>query len=644
MDDAFLTILVVDDNPVEQRLLAGLLRKLKRWRVEVTVAATGREAFQRLRERMPDVVLLDYRLEGEKGTELLISMTEAGCTGGFIMVTGMEGDEAVVAALRAGAHDYIHKSELNVDSLGRAVYHALEASRTSRELKEANRQLALARESLEQRVASRTHDLCKAREQMDFITGAANDAIVMLDPLGRVVFWNRAAERIFGIEEARILGRPVVDFLIPPSERDLFSAGFHAFASSGRGEVVGKVTEHLALHQEGQLVPVEVSVSAIEIDQGWHAVGIVRDVTERRRARRELERAKEEAENATRLKDRFVSLVAHDLKGPFTTITGFLELLERDEKHPLSRKQKGYLSWIGESSRRMVRMIDEILDISRLQTGKVVPRPRFVDARFLGEKALDGLRPLASKKKVVLENHLPEGFRLFADPELFGEVLQNLVGNAVKFCRPGDVITLFRSPRDRATVAVKDTGVGIGRKRLEKLFRLDEKNSTPGTDGEPGTGYGLPFSQEIMKAQGGSLTVKSREGKGSTFYATLPEVTPQVLLVDDDPDFRQFLARPLGRLGVEVIGIGSGEEALEQVEKGLPHLIICDIQMPGLDGFQFAAELKKNPSTREIPIILVTADDAIATRERAFLVGACDFVTKPIVATDFLPRVRRIVG
>ena len=251
---------------------------------------------------------------------------------------------------------------------------------------------------------------------------------------------------------------------------------------------------------------------------------------------------------------------------------------------------------------------------------------------------------MAEKKGISLENTVSESCRLYADPDLFGEVLRNLLANAVKFCRKGHQINLFCLEEQPTTLVVEDNGVGISKKNQAKIFRLDEKISTVGTAGEHGTGFGLPFSSELMQAHGGSLTVVSEEGKGSSFFARLPEVIPHVLVLDDDIVFRKVLFHQLKLEQVAISEAENGTDALRLVAKHLFHLIIADIQMPGMDGFEFLKELRSRPETRSIPTILVTGDDTIVTREKAFQLGADDFITKPFDYADFLPRVRRFLG
>ncbi len=642
--DPPLRIVIVDDNPVERALLAGLLKKVRHWDVSCVQCATGAEALASLCTAMPEIIFVDYRLDGEMGTEVIHRLRAAGCQAGFVLFTGTDGEEALIEALHAGADDYLHKTDINLATVSRALHHALEKRESSQALTHALHALQQAKDELDDRVKARTAQLQETQEQLNCITSSAHDPILLLDQNGQVIFWNPAATQTFGYSAEEMLGQEVF-ILLPPSDfKNKLIASFQSFRQTGQGRMVGQIYEFTACRKNGELFPVAASISPIRRPEGWHTVVIPRDITKRHEEEIALRRAKEEAEQATRMKDQFVSLVAHDLRGPFTSILGFLELLENDKKDPLSKRHKGFVRWMLESSQKMVEMIDEILNISRLKTGKIIPKAKFINAHFLGEVLIGQIRPMAEKKGIRLENNVAVHCRLYADPDLFGEVLRNLLSNAVKFCRPGGYINLYCLEESPTTLAVQDNGVGIAKKRLAKLFSLEEKNSTVGTAGEHGTGFGLPFSMDLMKAHGGTLTVTSKENEGSTFFAYLPEVMPQVLVVDDDADFRQLLLLRLQPERVAIREAGSSLSALQLVASQPFHIIIADVQMPGMDGFELLKELRNHPETHDIPIILVTGDDSIPTRERAFQLGANDFITKPLDYADFLPRVRRFLG
>lgn len=239
----------------------------------------------------------------------------------------------------------------------------------------------------------------------------------------------------------------------------------------------------------------------------------------------EIKAAKEEAEAATALKDKFVALVSHDLNGPLSAMLGFLRLLHKD-RPPVESKEKSLLGSAINSAENMAALISDILNVSLIKSGKITPRLTFTDAYFLPVRALSALGDQAERKGVTLLNRLPRNTPVYADPELLGQVFQNIISNAIKFCNPGGTVTIFMPDGEPATIAISDTGVGIEPERIGKLFKYDERTSTAGTAGEAGTGLGLPLCHDIVIAHGGSITVESSVGAGSTFSVRLPFMRP----------------------------------------------------------------------------------------------------------------------
>lgn len=639
-----LCILIIADNPTGQTLLSTLLKEIRHWQISCVQCVSGKEALQQMCQQSPQVVFVDYQLAEGKGSAIIHHLKEAGCQAGFVLFTESKGEEALLEALHAGADDYLYKENISLETLSRALHHALQKSKTAKVLMKAMNALHAANTALEQQFKARTTQLQSTQNKLNIITSAAHDPIILLDDNAEVIFWNPAAENSFGYEQGEMMGHSFFTLLPNSDFKQRWINAYPAFPQTDQESITDHVSEFAAVRKNGDIFPVSASISSIQQPDGWHTVVIPRDITRRNKVEASLRQAKEEAEQAIQLKDQFVSLVAHDLRGPFTTILGFLELLENDKKNPLNKKQKGFLKWILSSSQKMVKMIDEILNISRLKTGKITPQSKFINARFLSSTIIDGIAPIAEKKGITLKNDISESCRLYADPDLYGEVLRNLLTNAVKFCRKEDTISLSCLENEPATIAVKDSGVGIAKKNLSKIFRIEEKTSTVGTSGEHGTGFGLPFSQELIKAHGGSLSVTSKEGKGSTFCVRLPDIIPQVLVVDDDELFRMLLTQKLRSERVTITEADNGRSALHLIEERQFHLIISDIQMPHMDGLELLKKLRDRPETKSSPIILVTSDDSISTREQAFQLGANDFITKPMDNLDFIPRIRRFLG
>ncbi len=397
----------------------------------------------------------------------------------------------------------------------------------------------------------------------------------------------------------------------------------------------------------------EISIKAVHqgaqdyLIKGENSMAIlphtVRYAIERQHVESELKEARRRAEDATRLKDKFLSVVAHDLQSPLTSVSTRIKIAAMDTDEPLPLRHARTLQQVLETVEEMSSLMEELISISRIQTGSIIPQPRFFDAAFAAMSVKDRLAHAAAKKGVAIANDIPPHMRLYADLNLFSEALFNVVSNAIKFSNPGGTIHIFAPREEPGVLAVRDKGVGMDAAALAKLFRHEEKFTTTGTAGEKGTGLGMPLAQDIMQAHHGTIRAESRPGSGSVFYLALPEVKPQILIVDDDRMTRIMLKGLLESLGADILDAENGEMALALLENGLPHLMIIDAMMPVMDGFELLERLRKNPKTQLIPTMVITANSNIAAREKAFSLGADDFITKPILLEELIPRVRRFV-
>jgi len=366
-------------------------------------------------------------------------------------------------------------------------------------------------------------------------------------------------------------------------------------------------------------------------------------LTERKRDEMRLVKAKEKAEDATALKDKFVSLVAHDLRSPLATIIGFVDAITSDRTHALYTAHKNGLEHVRKNIEALINMIDRLLNITRLQAGKIKLDLKFIDGHIIACNIIRNLKHMAENKEIALINNVPPNLRLYADPDLFTEVIQNLVTNAIKFCPKGGTVTMFSLPGRPAGISVKDTGKGIDPEIIHDIFKHEIKTTTRGTMGEKGTGLGLPFCHDIMMAHGGSLIAESTEGKGAIFHAGLPEAKPIVLVIDGDGDMRHTYRVFLEDMDMDVLEAADGEEAVSILKTNTPDLVILDIVMPKMNGFEMLELLKKDFNTKFVPIIVATSDYDVEISERAFRLGAADVLNKPLEPNVFLPKVRMLV-
>ncbi len=473
----------------------------------------------------------------------------------------------------------------------------------------------------------------------------------------QIIFENARVGICLTKDEKIIWGNSKLEEILQVEIEKCYGKSIEIFIPAGNFQQRAKEQHHPAL-EKGETVQTEDTLTRFDGKPFWGRIlakainpkdlskgiiWVIEDFTERKRMEDELREAKAKAEKATELKDKFVSLVAHDLKSPFTSILGLLRLVDSDKKEALAPKHKELVGKVLKSGEGLVNMIEQLLNISRLQTGKMELKPKFIDGYFVSVSALSGFDYLAEEKGIELNSEIPRGMRLYADTDLFVEVIGNMLSNAIKFSYKGGKITIFQPPGRRTAIAVKDTGTGIPEKILPKLFLHEEKTTTTGTAGEKGTGLGLPFCHEIMTAHGGSLTVESVEGVGSTFYAELPPMRPKVLFVDDDETIRYLFKESTHEYDLEIIEAENGEMAKRIIGRDMPHLVITDISMSIMDGWELLESIRSNPKTAELPVIILTSISDMESRERAFRMGANDFLTKPLVMEDLIPRIRRFV-
>ncbi|MBF0143320.1 MAG: response regulator [Magnetococcales bacterium] len=317
----------------------------------------------------------------------------------------------------------------------------------------------------------------------------------------------------------------------------------------------------------------------------------------------------------------------------------------QDRVEPIPGRHRLSLAGLLADLQEMGRGLGGVLATTKPRSGRLALKREFVDGHYLVAAEMGVLTEEALSRQVTLVNAVPEGSRLFADRILLGEVLRRLLYNAIRFSPEGKPVKVFTPKKMPTTLAVWDQGPGIPEVDIPGLFRGGVETRPGLAEGEGRTGlFDLPFCREIVEAHGGILEAQSREGEGSVFSVQLPLVKPKVLIVDDQEMDREMLGMFLGSLDVVVSEAESAGKAMALIDDDVPDLIVTDITMPGMDGFDFLRELGRHPRVRQVPVILVTGNQEVEQRVKAFRLGAADFTVKPVVPQDFLARVRRLLG
>jgi PAS domain S-box-containing protein len=507
----------------------------------------------------------------------------------------------------------------------------------------------------------------------------AHDAIIVRALDGRILQWNAGAKEIYGWSGTEAVGKVTHDLLqttFPGSRQEVMAA----IERNGRWD--GELTHR---RKDGSVVIVESRHVVVGSSGGYSAVlEINRNITSRKRAEqevtalnaqlqasadqlaaanKELQLQNREVERANRLKSEFLASMSHELRTPLNAIIGFSDLLAEQTAGALAAKQQRFLSHIQQGARHLLALINDILDLSRVEAGRLELHRENISVAGVLAEVLVGIRPTAMAKHIDVQSSIGPDMGAFADHLRFKQILYNLISNAVKFTPDGGRIWIEAiERRGRLTVSVDDTGIGIPAEELESVFDAFHQVGASTKGVREGTGLGLAITKRLVEEHGGRIWVESEVGNGTRLSFTvhaardweetgpaedrLPEILavrarPLILIVDDEAPSRELLASWLAPEGYELVMAGSSDEALAKAAELSPDAITLNMLMPGRGGRETLYTLKRTPITSRIPVIVVTIVDEPKV---GLALGAAEYLVKPVDRNVLLEAIRRHVG
>jgi PAS domain S-box-containing protein len=547
----------------------------------------------------------------------------------------------------------------------RALLFALEGAVVTVVVAAARRQVRLERAARQERIAD---GLRAAADDTRAILDSALDAVIGMDERGHVTFWNPRAAEIFGWSESEALGRSLAELALRPGDRAAFAERLARALESGQPGDLGRRTDLLALRRDRSHFPAAMSMALRPRGAGLHFTAFVADITEHKQALQAEQAARRDAEDANRAKDEFLATISHELRTPLTAIVGWAQILRAGDL--AEAEEDKALSSIERNARAQAQLISDLLDVSRIVTGKLHLELHPVSPVQVVEAAVDTVRPTASARGVDLAMELDRTVgRVAGDAHRLQQVVWNLLANAVKFTpRGGRVRVRARTEGAQAVISVDDTGAGIKPEFLPHVFERFRQADVSAARMHGGLGLGLAIVSHLVELHGGTVTADSPGlGQGSTFTVRLPlapvaeaaaavsapaaAVTGQdalsgvrVLVVDDASDIRDMMRTVLTMRGADVHLAASADGALKALAGERFDVLVSDLEMPEIDGYELMREVRRRPDARLLPAAALTAYARPEDRTEALRAGYQLHLVKPIEPEDLVAAVAALAG
>ena len=618
-------ILVVDDTPA---LLDIAVRIIKNAGYTVFSAADGAECMQELRREKPDIIMLDVILPDVNGNDLAAQIKgdpEFASVFIILLSSFKTNSDHVAEGLEVGADGYI--------------------------IRPVEKRELLARIAAACRIVSAENNYKVASVKYHSLFSSMQEGVylheMVYDEHGkaidyRIIEANPASELHLSIKPEDAIGKLATELYV--TEEAPFIEIYAEVTKSGKA---------FSFEQYFAAMGKYFHISVYSPEKGQFATTFS-DITIRKQAEEKINLKNEALQKLNAEKDKFFSIIAHDLRNPFSGFLGLTQIMAEKLSDFTINQAQELAESMRDSASNLYRLLENLLQWSQIQRGTIPFNPEFKKLLPVVNESVAIILESANAKHIEIITMIPDGLTVFADINILQTVIRNLVSNAVKFTPKGGKVSLTAKTNDDNSIeiSVQDTGIGVSQKQIENLFRIDVQTSRKGTEGEPGTGLGLLLCKEFVEKHAGRIWVESNEGKGSIFNFTLPfspgykeengsenEVQPivrkkqisnlKIIIAEDEEDSFRLISIGVQKFAKEIITARTGIEAVEACRNNPDiDLVLMDIQMPDMNGYEATRQIRKfNP---DLVIIAQTAFALIGDREKALESGCTDYVSKPI--------------
>jgi PAS domain S-box-containing protein len=506
------------------------------------------------------------------------------------------------------------------------------------------------RKRLEKELRQRIDALAEAEERMRSVVDHVIDGIITIDARGSIESFNPAAEKLFGYRVSEVRGRNVNMLMPEPyhSEHDGYIANY---LRTGQAKIIGIGREVVGRRKDGSTFPMELAVSEFHLGARRFFTGIVRDITERKRLEKELRQRIDALAEADRHKNEFLAMLAHELRNPLAPIRNALHVIRMPEAQgPMVQQMQDMME---RQLHHLVRLVDDLLDVSRIMRGKIELRKERVNLADIVARSVETAQPIIDAHGHELIVSLPDRpVWLQGDVIRLAQVVSNLLTNAAKYSEQAGRIWLGAEGEGReAVLRVRDSGIGISAELLPHVFDLFVQGDHSLARSQGGLGIGLTLVHSIVELHGGSVSASSGgPGQGTEMVvrlpalaetsgsASAPEAEPahigtarrRVLVVEDNVDAAESVATLLRLFGHEVRTVYDGPSALEAARAFRPEVVVLDIGLPGMNGYEVARRLRAEPELQPVRIVALTGYGQSEDRRRAQEAGFDQHMTKPV--------------